>query len=434
MTVILGGGESGIGAALLAHKLSMPVFLSDAGKLKEEFKNHLIEKEIDFEEEGHSIVYDFTPHLVIKSPGIPDKAEIIKYYYNLGVEVISEIEFAYRHCTGKIIAITGSNGKTTTTNLLYHILHTAGLDVVKVGNVGYSFARSVAEKNHKYYVIEVSSFQLDSVVNFKPYIAILLNITPDHLDRYEYKFENYIRSKFRITLNQDAQDHLILYKDEVIIQNYSSMNISSNIHWMESSLTSHEELVINGNTNHHFRNSVLKGRHNAMNTACAVEACSILGISTDQIQTGIDTFRNDPHRLESIALINGVEYINDSKATNVDSVFWALDAMKKKIVWIAGGQDKGNDYSTILELVKAKVKVLVALGKDNSKLIEFFGPYVKVIDTNSVSTCLEQCQKFAENGDVVLLSPACASFDLFQNYQHRGDEFRKEVLSLNQKN
>ncbi len=434
MTVILGGGESGMGAALLAHKLAMPVFLSDAGKLKEEFKNHLIEKEIDFEEEGHSLVYDFTPHLVVKSPGIPDKADIIKYYYQLGVEVISEIEFAYRHCTGKIIAITGSNGKTTTTNLLYHILHTASLDVVKVGNVGYSFARSVAEKSHKYYVIEVSSFQLDSIINFKPNIAIILNITPDHLDRYEYQFENYIKSKFRISLNQDSKDHLILYKDEIITKSYSSMNISSSIHWIESSLTSNEELVMNGDVHLHFRNSVLKGRHNAMNTSCAVKACSILGISNEQIQTGIDTFINDPHRLESIAIINGVEYINDSKATNVDSVFWALDTMKKKIVWIAGGQDKGNDYTSVLDLVKSKVKVLVALGKDNSKLIEFFSPFVKVIDTSSIPTCIEQCQKFAENGDVVLLSPACASFDLFQNYQHRGDEFRKEVLTLNQKN
>lgn len=430
MLVILGGGESGMGAALLAHKLSIPVFLSDSGLIKEEFRNHLIEKEIDFEEGGHEIVYDLIPTLVIKSPGIPDDTKIIQYFTSQDVEVISEIEFAFRHCTGKIIAITGSNGKTTTTNLIYHILKTADISVAKVGNVGYSFARSVAESKHQYYVIEVSSFQLDSIRLFRPYIGIILNITPDHLDRYQYKFENYIASKFRIALNQTEADHIILYKDESILKYYSNMNISSVIHWMKADLNSENTVIINEEKGPSIQNSVLQGRHNAMNISCAVEACKIVGIDSTIIQSAINSFRNDPHRLEHLATIKGVKYINDSKATNVDSVYWALDALNSRIIWIAGGQDKGNDYNSVLPLVKSKVKCLVALGVDNTKLIDFFSPYVNVIDTHSMKDCVAHCGQLAETGDVVLLSPACASFDLFNNYMHRGEEFRNEVLSL----
>ncbi|MEP7196387.1 MAG: UDP-N-acetylmuramoyl-L-alanine--D-glutamate ligase [Saprospiraceae bacterium] len=430
MIVILGCGESGIGVALLAHKLSIPVFVSDSGLIKHEFKSVLIEKEIDFEEDGHSIVYDCDAQTVVKSPGIPDNSKVVQFFIDKKIEVISEIEFAYRQCKGQIIAITGSNGKTTTTNLVYHILKTANYDVAKVGNVGYSFARSLSEKNYKYYVIEVSSFQLDSISKFKPHIAILLNITPDHLDRYNYQFENYIHSKFRIALNQEKEDRLILYKDSTIVENFDIEQIQASVIWMDSSLQDDGQVFVNGVNKFSFANSTLTGKHNAMNAACASMACTLVGISDEQIQNGINTFVNDPHRLEYVATIAGVNFINDSKATNVDSVYWALDAMKSNIVWIAGGQDKGNDYKYIHSLVKDKVKALVALGIDNSKLINFFGEDIPVYDTHDISNSVKKAFELSSNGDVVLLSPACASFDLFNNYQHRGDEFKKEVLKL----
>ncbi|NOT38197.1 MAG: UDP-N-acetylmuramoyl-L-alanine--D-glutamate ligase [Saprospiraceae bacterium] len=430
MLVILGCGESGMGAALLAHKLAIPVFVSDSGIIKDEFKKHLIDEEIDFEEGGHTIIYEFTPSFVVKSPGIPDSSDVVKYYIERNIEVISEIEFAYRNCTGKIIAITGSNGKTTTTNLIYHILKSSNFSVAKVGNIGYSFARSLAQQTYNYYVIEVSSFQLDSIVSFKPYIGIILNITPDHLDRYDNNYEKYIASKFRMGLNQNSQDHLILYKDPTIVKSYSSINLSSQISWIQSELTTEELIYINETEGPSLKHSTLKGKHNAMNVACAVKACTILGLTKGAIQLAINSFVNDPHRLESITSIDGVEYINDSKATNVDSVYWALDAMKSNVIWIAGGQDKGNDYSILLPLVKEKVKTLVTLGVDNSKLIDYFSPYVTVVDTHSIQECVNVCNKISKEGDTVLFSPACASFDLFKNYMHRGDEFRNEVLKL----
>ncbi len=430
MVVILGCGESGMGAALLAHKQSIPVFISDAGLIPNEFKNQLIELEIDFEENGHSVVYDCNPYLVIKSPGIPDNSKLIQFFIERNVEIISEIEWAFRYCKGKILAITGSNGKTTSTNLLYHILNSAKLDAVKVGNVGYSFARSVAESTHDYYVLEISSFQLDSIVHFKPYAAIILNITPDHLDRYEYKFENYAKSKFRITLNQNSEDHLILYKDKAVEDFSKTISTNAIIHWMQAILNESDELMINGKQRFNFSNSSLKGKHNAMNVSCVAEVCNLLGISDDQIQQALDTFRNDPHRLESVAKIDEIEFINDSKATNVDSVYWALDAMRKKVIWIAGGLDKGNDYKVLDELVNAKVKMLVALGKDNSKLLNYYQHKMKVADTHDMKSAVNVAFNSAQAGDVVLLSPACASFDLYNNYMHRGDEFRNQVLEL----
>ncbi|MEO6189744.1 MAG: UDP-N-acetylmuramoyl-L-alanine--D-glutamate ligase [Saprospiraceae bacterium] len=430
MIVILGCGESGMGAAMLAHKLSMPIFLSDYGRISQDFKSQLIDKEIDFEEEGHNLVYEFLPDFVIKSPGIPDQSEVIKYFDQKGIKIISEIEFAFQYCKGQIIAITGSNGKTTTTNLLYHIMKNSGCDVVKVGNLGYSFARSLAESSHDYYVVEVSSFQLDSTINFKPHIAILLNITPDHLDRYENNFEKYVFSKFSIAKNQTENDYLILYKDAVVMKYFSSMKINAQTLWIQSELDQEGKVFINGKARFNFNHTVLKGRHNAINVSCAATACEIIGLKDQEIQEGMYSFINDPHRLESITTINGVEFINDSKATNVDSVFWALDAMNSKIIWIAGGQDKGNDYTSIEDVVKNKVKTLVTLGKDNSKLIEFFGDYVPVIDTHDMKTAVHKSIEISERGDVILLSPACASFDLFNNYMHRGDEFRKEVLKI----
>ncbi|MCC6814957.1 MAG: UDP-N-acetylmuramoyl-L-alanine--D-glutamate ligase [Saprospiraceae bacterium] len=430
MLVILGCGESGMGAALLAHKLGIPIFVSDAGSIREDFRKQLIDLEIDFEENEHKIIFDFLPTLVVKSPGISDRSEVIQYYLQNSIDVISEIEFAFMHCKGKIIAITGSNGKTTTTNLIFHILKTAKYSVSKVGNVGYSFARSLSEAEFDYYVIEVSSFQLDTIKSFRPFIAIILNITPDHLDRYEYKFENYVNSKFKIALNQNNDNHIILYRDKTIIDNYRTFELRSTIHWVQSELNHQDEIIINEQQGPSLKYSVLKGRHNAMNVSCSVIASQILGIDNNVVQLAIDSFKNDPHRLEYVASIEGVDYINDSKATNVDSVYWALDAMKSKIVWIAGGQDKGNNYSVILPLIQEKVKTLVALGVNNQKLIDFFSPYIPVLDTHSMTECVEQCMNIASSGDKVLLSPACASFDLFKNYQDRGDQFKNAVINL----
>ncbi len=430
MIVILGCGESGIGAALLAQKKSIPVFLSDAGKIKDEFRSILIEREIDFEEGGHHIVFDCQPQLVVKSPGIPDQSELIIDLKKRDIEIISEIEFAYRYCNGKIIAITGSNGKTTTTNLMAYLMERSGLDVVKVGNVGYSFARSVAEADHQYYVIEVSSFQLDGIVHFKPDIAIILNITPDHMDRYDYVFENYARSKFKISQNQSKNEALILYKDKAVLDYCEHNTLAAEIMWVSSEMDEDQQVFVNGEPSFSLKNSRLKGRHNAMNAACVSAAAHIIGLSDIQIQEGINSFVNDAHRLEWIDKLNGVDYINDSKATNVDSVYWAMDAMNSKIIWIAGGLDKGNNYELLDELVQAKVKALVALGKDNTKLLAYYKSKLPVSDTHDMKTAVKVASQLANLGDVVLFSPACASFDLFNNYMHRGDEFKSEVQKL----
>ncbi|HQX43166.1 MAG TPA: UDP-N-acetylmuramoyl-L-alanine--D-glutamate ligase [Saprospiraceae bacterium] len=431
MLLILGCGESGFGAALLAHKQKLPVFVSDQTIIKDEFKQMFIDLEIDFEEGGHEIAYDILPTLVIKSPGIPDNAKIIKHFAEKNIELISEIEFAYRYCKGKIIAITGSNGKTTTTNLCYHMLHTNGYHVAKVGNVGYSFARSLALTDHDYYVLELSSFQLDTISEFRPDVAIIINITPDHLDRYDYIFENYIKSKFRITLNQKSEDLLILNSNDQTIRKYLGIvPINAKVDWLEVRLNEEEDVIVNNERLVSLKNSGLKGNHNAFNAGCAARAAHFMGLGYKEIQKSIDSFVNDPHRLELVETLNGVSYINDSKATNVDSVYWALDAMKGKVIWIAGGQDKGNDYSQLQSLVKSKVKALVALGVDNGKLLEAFSELVPVFDTHDMASAVAQSKKLAEDGDAVLLSPACASFDLFNNYMHRGDLFKEEVLKM----
>ncbi|MBI5916177.1 MAG: UDP-N-acetylmuramoyl-L-alanine--D-glutamate ligase [Bacteroidetes bacterium] len=431
---ILGGGESGTGAALLAKHLGYEVFLSDGGILKDQYKQQLGDKGIPYEESKHTWTSTFDADEIVKSPGIPDSLPLIKELKALGKPIISEIEFAGRHTSATIIGITGSNGKTTTTRLTHHLLTTAGYHAALGGNVGLSFARNIIEKKCDYHVLELSSFQLDGIVSFRPHVAILLNITPDHLDRYEYKMENYVRSKFRIAMNQREQDLLITNADdpEIVRFRKSSRFPKSDgprVIEVPTHFDSTKKLVVAG-SEFDMTQCALKGRHNFFNAACAIHAAKAVGVGDEAIQQGLNTFVNAPHRLEFVAEINGVEYVNDSKATNVDSVFYALQAMEKPVVWIAGGTDKGNDYSQIEDLVRQKVKALICLGVDNSKLLRVFSPLLKNIEeTGSASEAVERATIYAESGDVVLLSPACASFDLFNNYEDRGEQFKKAVMS-----
>ncbi len=437
---ILGGGESGVGAALLAKQLGYSVFLSDAGKLKDNYKQELTDKGIPNEEGKHTWTSIFDADEIVKSPGIPDDSPLIRQLFDLGKPVISEIEFASRHTTAKIIGITGSNGKTTTTALTHHLFRTAGLNAAIGGNVGTSFARNITENKYDFHVLELSSFQLDGISTLRPQVAILLNITPDHLDRYDYKMENYVRSKFRIAINQLPGDLLITNADDPEIQNYLKMNrLAARREEVSTDFDSTTKLkvgdysIFGGDWQHAFdmTHCVLKGRHNFFNAACAIYAAKAFDISDEAIQEGLNTFVNAPHRLEFVANIGGVDWVNDSKATNVDSVFYALQAMEKPVVWIAGGTDKGNDYGQIEDLVRQKVKALICLGVDNSKLQKAFSPILKNIEeTRSAKEAVERAAIYAENGDVVLLSPACASFDLFKNYEDRGAQFKAAVMGL----
>jgi len=439
--VILGAGESGTGAALLGKVKGYEVFVSDQSAIKEKYKTELISKSIEFEEGKHSVDKILNADLIIKSPGIPDKAEIIKQAKAKGIEIIDELEFGFRYLTGKVIAITGTNGKTTTTLLTYHLMKAAGFKVALAGNVGESLARKVATENHEWYVIEISSFQLDGTTSFKPTIGILLNITPDHLDRYEYKMENYINSKFKLIQNMESHQHFIYYADDAVTGvEVSKRKIGVNklpISLKDKTTPAHfdgnqMDFNLNGQ---HFNisqsDTTLKGPHNLINTLSAVTAVFFAGVDLDAIRSGLKTFKNAPHRLESVASIGGVEFVNDSKATNVDSVVYALGSYKQPLIWIAGGIDKGNDYNLIKEEVATKVKTLICLGKDNEKLKSFFGPLVSDIkETQTVKELVRIALKAAKEGDVVLLSPACASFDLFKNYEDRGDQFREAVLEL----
>ncbi len=431
---VLGAGESGIGAALLAQQSGYKVFVSDAGIIKECYRRELADNSIPNEEGKHTWTNICDSDLIVKSPGIPDATPLILKLIAQGIPVISEIEFACRHTSAPIIGITGSNGKTTTTRLTYHLLKTAGLNAGIGGNVGYSFARNITENKYDYHVLELSSFQLDGITSFRPKVAILLNITPDHLDRYEYKMENYVRSKFKIAMNQQENDLLILNADDIEVQRFAKSRRFSEpqarlIKVFNRFENTHSLKV--GESIFDMQKCVLKGQHNFFNATCAIIAAKFFDIKDVVIQKGLDTFVNDPHRLEFVANINGIDYINDSKATNVDSVFYALQAMEKPIIWIAGGTDKGNDYSPLMQLVEEKVKALICLGVDNQKLLENFSPILKNIEeTKGTKEAVNRASIYAEKGDVVLLSPACASFDLFKNYMDRGDQFKEVVFKM----
>ena len=440
--VVLGGGESGVGAALLGKRKGYEVFLSDKGCIAGPYKQVLLESAIDFEEGRHSENRIYEADIVIKSPGIPDNLPMIVHLREQGVEVISEIEFAGRYSSAKYICITGSNGKTTTTLLIHHILTKAGIDAGLAGNVGRSLAAQVAEDAHGLYVVELSSFQLDGMFQFRADIAILTNITPDHLDRYEYKFENYINSKFRILNNMRPNDLFIYGMDsEALVRKLSELEVvpqcagftygekgTGVAAWMEGDVVA----VCLGNRV--FKISKyeisIQGRHNVYNAMAAILACMHLGLTDGQITDGLHTFPQVEHRLETVLIKDGIKYVNDSKATNVDSAWYALDCTPAPVVWIAGGTDKGNDYSALLDLVKEKVKVLVCMGKDNRKLIRDFSPVCQVVDTNNLKDAMAAVQQYAVAGDTVLLSPCCASFDLFKNYEDRGKQFKEAVRKL----
>jgi UDP-N-acetylmuramoylalanine--D-glutamate ligase len=441
--VILGGGESGVGAALLAKQQGYEVFLSDGSSLTNEYRNGLEQAGIDFEEGQHTESKILNADEIMKSPGIPEKSELVKKIRAKRIDIISEIELAYRFKgDSRIIAITGSNGKTTTTALIYHICKTGGLDCALVGNIGDSFAKRVAEDPKPLYIAEISSFQLDDIKTFRPDIAILTNITEDHLDRYEYKFENYINSKFRITMNQHSGDHFIYCADDEVTMKYlNQFNIQSN----QLPISMKRELpsgafIKDGDmyirTGQDFTNMsvfdfALKGKHNQYNTMAACVATTTLDIRKEKIREAVQNFQNLEHRMEHVATIRGVEFINDSKATNVNSAWFALESMTKPTILILGGVDKGNDYSLLDELVKEKVKAIICLGTDNRKIHEAFGNSMStIVNTSTAAEAVHAAFHFAGKGDVVLLSPACASFDLFKNYEDRGNQFKQIVKDL----
>ncbi|SRR5690554_1726667 len=440
--VILGGGESGVGSAILAQKQGYEVFLSDLGSIKEKYKKILKEYNIEYEEQQHSEVRLLGAQLIIKSPGIPETAPIIKKLMEKGIPVISEIEFAGRYSDAKTICITGSNGKTTTTLLTWQILKDAGLNVGLAGNVGRSFAWQVAEESFDIYVLELSSFQLDDMYDFRADVAVLLNITPDHLDRYGYSMQKYIDSKFRIIQNQTEKDVFIYCEDDEIIQRELIRReiVSScypfSLHAPDDQGAGIEKgtMIINYNQNQ-FSMSILdislQGKHNTYNSMAACIASMVFEIKNEQLRESLADFKGVEHRLEKFLKVHGIEFINDSKATNVNSTWYALESIPKSIVWIAGGIDKGNDYSMLLPLVKEKVKAIVCLGKDNAKLHAAFGEIVKdMVDTTSMEEAVKAAYYLSRNGDTVLLSPACASFDLFDNYEDRGIQFKEQVRSL----
>ena len=438
---ILGAGESGIGAAILAVQKGWNVFVSDSGTIPGKYKEVLEEKGFEWEEGKHTESRILTADLVVKSPGIPDTAPLIKKLHEAGVKVISEIEFAGYYTDAFKICITGSNGKTTTSMLTYHILKKAGLNVGLAGNVGDSFAKLVAEESYDYYVLELSSFQLDGMYDFKAEVAILLNITPDHLDRYEYKMENYINSKFRIIQNQTADDWFIYNKDDKNITGWLEMG-SINAQQAPFSLAekveqggylNKEQITIN--IKDQFTMSIhelaLKGKHNVQNSLASGITSRILEIRKESIRESLSDFVNVEHRLEFVAKVHGIEFINDSKATNINSTWFALESMENPTVWIVGGVDKGNDYAELLDLVKDKVKAIICLGKDNKKIKDTFtGVVENIVEANNAMEAVAYGYRLAKKDETVLLSPACASFDLFENYEERGNEFKKAVRAL----
>ena len=428
---ILGAGESGVGAALLAAKVGAEVWVSDKGKIADHYKDELTKHGLPYEEGQHTWEKIAQANLVVKSPGIPDKVALIQALVAKGIPVISEIEWASRYTSSPIIGITGSNGKTTTTTLLNHLLITAGREVGMAGNVGKSFARQLVEAPKSLYVLELSSFQLDGINTFKPQLALLLNITADHLDRYGYQLENYIRSKFRISLNQAKGDQFLFFQEDPNTMAFLSL-VPQEVEQKGISKTMiQSKKVMAGGATFDLSQTQLRGAHNALNALFAIHAAQYLGLSGTAIQEGLESFESVPHRLESVATIADVEYINDSKATNVDAVFYALQAMEKPIIWVVGGVDKGNDYEPLLPLVGDKVKAIVCLGKDNQKIKDAFGDFgIPIKETKAAAKAVQVSRDLAAPGDVVLLSPACASFDLFKNYLDRGDQFREAVLKM----
>ena len=438
---IVGAGESGTGAAILAKAKGYDVFVSDQGQIKDKYKTELTAAGIPFEEGKHTEEQILVASLVIKSPGIPDKAEIIKKIKGAGISIIDEIEFACRYIDGKIIGITGTNGKTTTTLLTYHLLQSAGHKVALAGNVGFSLARQITTEKFDWYVLEMSSYQLDGTCDFAPAIGVLLNITPDHLDRYEYTMQKYVDSKFQLIQNMKIPNHFIYYADDVVIsaelkkREIAAKQVAVSLQRDKAAPAYYDGSVMRFDLGEHFNiaqeDTTLKGPHNLINTMAAVSAAYLAGVSVAAIRAGLKTFKNAPHRLEPVATIKGVDFVNDSKATNVDSVVYALGSYDKPLVWIAGGVDKGNDYGLIEDAVRQKVRALICLGKDNEKLKKAFGDVVPVVrETQSVAELVKMALQEAKPGDVVLLSPACASFDLFRNYEDRGDQFRNAVVEL----
>ncbi|MDN3596491.1 UDP-N-acetylmuramoyl-L-alanine--D-glutamate ligase [Zunongwangia endophytica] len=440
--VILGGGESGVGTAILAKKEGYKIWLSDKGKIKKKYKKVLEHLDINWEEEKHTDAQIFDADVVMKSPGIPDTVPMIKALREKGIPVISEIEFAAEYTNAVIVGITGSNGKTTTTKFANHLLKDGALKVGMAGNVGDSFAKQVAETNPDYYVLELSSFQLDGIENFRPHIAILTNITPDHLDRYDYKFENYINSKFRITKNQTEEDYFIYDADDEVITNWLKNNkVKAQLlpFSLEKKLVNgayiEKDKIIIKTQNTEFTMSTsdltLEGKHNAKNAMAAATVAKLLKIRKNTIRESMESFQGVEHRLEKVLKINNVQYINDSKATNVNATYYALESMEGQTVWILGGVDKGNVYDELLPLVNEKVKAIICLGVDNTKIINSFGNCVEtLVETESMSEAVKMAYRLSEKGDAVLLSPACASFDLFENYEDRGRQFKEAVRNL----
>jgi len=441
--VVLGGGESGVGAALLAKKNGISVFVSDKNKIQQKYIDVLKHSEIDFEDDGHTRNLILSATEIIKSPGIPDTVEIIKSAKSINIPIISEIEFAARYTSAKLICITGSNGKTTTTLLLYHILKTAGLNVGIAGNIGKSFAKQVAENNYDVYVLEISSFQLDDMHNVRANIAILLNITPDHLDRYNNNFHNYVDSKFRIIQNQTADDAFIYcYDDSVITEKLKHLEVKAQhfpfslLHekFKQGAYLNSEEIIIEYNkTKVHMtlEQLALQGKHNTYNSMAAGVAARLMDIRKDTLKQCFSDFHNIAHRLEYVSSVHGIKFINDSKATNINSTWYALEYYNKSIVWIVGGVDKGNDYNKLEDLVKDKVKAIVCLGINNRPIHNAFGDIVEtIIDTQSASDAVLSAYNIAKKGDIVLLSPSCSSFDLFDNYEDRGNQFKTAVKEL----
>jgi len=440
--VVLGGGESGVGTAILGKKEGYDVFVSDFGKIKDNYRDVLNQYEIQWEDEQHTEDKILNADVVMKSPGIPEKAPIVKKLIEKGVPVISEIEFANDFTKAMTIGITGSNGKTTTTMLTYHLLKEGGLNVGLGGNIGKSFAWQVAEEHYDSYVLELSSFQLDGIINYKPHIAIITNISPDHLDRYDYKYENYIASKFRITMNQTEDDYLIYDADDEAIGNWLKNNkvkaqlipfsISKSIE--NGAFLNNNTMEININQEEFLMetaNIALEGKHNMKNAMAATSVANILRIRKQTIRESLSNFQGVEHRLEKVLKIHNVQYINDSKATNVNATFFALDSMTTPTVWIVGGVDKGNDYAELMPLVHEKVKAIICLGVDNKKIIDAFGNVVDMmVEVDNMHDAVNTARHIAEKGDTVLLSPACASFDLFQNYEDRGNQFKREVRNL----